>query len=98
VHEAFEARFEAVRARYHRGLEWALGHRAITAAGLLVFFAGSGVLLPFIGEDYFPPVDAGQMRLHVRAPAGTRLEETGQLFSQIEQSIRQVIPAREVAL
>src|SRR5204863_7127995 len=52
----------------------------------------------FVGQDFFPPVDAGQMRLHVRAPAGTRLEETARLFSDLEETVRQVIPAREVGL
>jgi multidrug efflux pump subunit AcrB len=61
-----------------------------------VFFGGSLVL--FVGQDFFPQVDAGQFRLHVRAPAGTRIEETERLFSQVEDVIRRTIPARELSL
>ena len=59
---------------------------------------GSVCLLPFIGQDFFPTVDAGQFRLHVRAPAGTRIEETERLFNQVESAIRQTIPAKELDL
>src|SRR5262249_13891915 len=90
---------ERVREHYHQALAWALGHRAVTAGGLLLFFVGSAfVLLPLIGEDFFPAIDAGQMQLHVRAPAGLRLEESARLFSRIDGTIRQLIPARELAL
>jgi multidrug efflux pump subunit AcrB len=98
VHKKFEARFEAVRERYRGALEWGLTHRALAGGILLLFFGVSACLLPFIGEDFFPAVDAGQMRLHVRAPAGTRLEETAPLFGKIEDTIREVIPARDIAL
>jgi multidrug efflux pump subunit AcrB len=98
VHKKFEARFEAVRERYRGALEWVLQHRALAGGVLLLFFGVSACLLPFIGQDFFPAVDAGQMRLHVRAPAGTRIEETAPLFSEIEDTIREVIPAREIAL
>jgi multidrug efflux pump subunit AcrB len=98
IHEWFEVRFESVRDVYRRLLEWVLYHRVIAGGALLVFFTGSLCLLPFIGQDFFPDVDAGQLRLHVRVPTGTRLEETGRRFSQIENSIRQVIPQDEVAL
>ena len=60
--------------------------------------AGSALLVPFVGQDFFPSVDAGQIRLHVRAPAGTRLEETEQLVSSIERSIRRTLPRGDVAL
>ena len=68
------------------------GRSAIAAAtvGMFgLFFVGSFVLLPFIGQDFFPTVDAGQFRLHVRAPAGTRIEETERLFNDVENVIRQ---------
>jgi len=98
VHEKFDARFEALRERYRGALDWALSHRALAGLALALFFGVSACLLPFIGQDFFPAVDAGQMRLHVRAPLGTRLEETARLFSEIEATIRQVIPPRETAL
>ena len=65
-------------------------------AGFAVFVAGSLCLAPFIGRDFFPTVDSGQMRLHARAPAGTRIEETESVFAAIEREIRQVIPPREI--
>ena len=58
--------------------------------------AGSLCLAPLIGRDFFPTVDSGQMRLHARAPAGTRIEKTEQIFAEIEDEIRQVIPPREI--
>lgn len=98
LHEALEVRFEAMRERYRGTLDWVLSHRAITAGGFLLFFGLSALLFPLIGQDFFPPVDAGQLRLHVRVPPGTRLEETGRIFSQIEESIRAIIPPRETEL
>jgi multidrug efflux pump subunit AcrB len=98
IHELFERYFDKLRDAYHHLLEWTLHHRAITVAVLLVFIVGSGFLLPSIGQDFFPNVDAGQLRLHVRVPPGTRLESTGQRFTQIENTIRQVIPAYDTAL
>ena len=98
IHEAFEKRFERLRNIYESLLVWTLGHRAITVLILLAFFGASALLLPSIGEDFFPKVDAGQMRLHVRVPPGTRLEETGRRFSLIEASIRKVIPTEETDL
>lgn len=98
VHERFEKHFDKLRDIYHGMLVRALDHRPFTCLLLFCFFIGSAILLPFIGEDFFPKVDAGQMRLHVRVPPGTRLEETGKKFSAIEATIRQVIPARETDL
>ena len=98
VHTFFEHRFEAGREVYRRLLEWTLHHRALTVAGLALFFGLSACLLPFVGQDFFPSVDSGQMRLHVRVPPGTRLEETGKRFSQIEDTIKQILPPKEVAL
>ena len=96
VHEKFNAVFERLRDSYTGLLEWALRHRMITAALFGLFFAGSFLLLPMIGQDFFPSVDAGQFRLHVRAPAGTRIEETERLFHAVENEIRHVIPAKEL--
>ncbi len=96
VHTGFERRFEAGRERYKGALDWALDHGGWVAGLFAVFVLVSLVLVPFIGRDFFPYVDSGQMRLHVRAPTGTRIEETEQIFAAIEASIRQKIPAEEL--
>ena len=75
IHHAFNRRFEQLRSAYTKLLAWTLHHRAVTVAGLLLFALGSLALAPRIGRDFFPEVDAGQFRLHVRAPSGTRIEE-----------------------
>jgi len=94
-HYAFNRQFERFRASYVGLLSWALAHRGITVAALLGFALCSLALAPRIGEDFFPTVDAGQFRLHVRAPSGTRIEQTERLFGQVEDVIRQVVPAQE---
>jgi multidrug efflux pump subunit AcrB len=98
VHERFERHFEALRDTYRHILDWSLHNRALTCAILVAFFLGSCMLMPFIGEDFFPKVDAGQMRLHVRVPPGTRLEQTARKFSEIEGSVRRIVPRKELAL
>jgi CzcA family heavy metal efflux pump len=98
MHHGFNLMFERLRENYRRSLEWALGRRRTVIAGFLVFCLGSFALLPFIGEDFFPSVDAGQFRLHVRAPAGTRLEETERLFGQVEEAIRRIVPREELGM
>jgi multidrug efflux pump subunit AcrB len=95
LHARFEHAFEALRQAYRGLLHWALTHRGLAAGAMLLFALGSFALLPVIGRDFFPTVDAGQIRLHVRAPAGTRIEETERIFGQIEGVIREVIPAGE---
>jgi multidrug efflux pump subunit AcrB len=98
VHQAFNRRFERFRSAYERLLGWALEHRWLTVGVLLGFALVSLVLAPRIGQDFFPAVDAGQIRLHVRAPAGTRIEETERIFGQVEDVIREVVPQRELDL
>jgi multidrug efflux pump subunit AcrB len=92
LHEAFNRGFERLRLAYHGLLDWALDHRLVTVAVLLGFALGSLGLYPWIGQDFFPTVDAGQFRLHVRAPAGTRVEQTERIFGQVENVIRAVVP------
>ena len=96
THFRFNAVFERVRNRYHRALTWALHHAAFTLTCFGIFIALTCLLIPFIGEDFFPQIDAGTFRLHVRAPAGTRLEQTEQIFVNVEQTIRDTIPASEL--
>jgi len=94
-HNAFNGAFERLRSAYEGLLDWVLDHRAATIVAMLGFAVGSLALAPRIGQDFFPAVDAGQLRLHVRAPAGTRIEETERLFGQVENVIREIIPERE---
>jgi multidrug efflux pump subunit AcrB len=96
VHYRFNRRFELMRASYTSLLHWCLDHRAPVLVGFSLFVVGSLSLMMFIGRDFFPTVDSGQMRLHARAPAGTRLEETEVYFSRIGDVIRQVIPPKEI--
>src|SRR5262245_43330098 len=91
VHYRFNRRFELMRASYTSLLHWCLDHRAPVLVGFSLFVVGSLSLMVFIGRDFFPTVESGQMRLHARAPAGTRLEETEVYFSRIGDVIRQVI-------
>ncbi|HEX4415414.1 MAG TPA: efflux RND transporter permease subunit, partial [Lacipirellulaceae bacterium] len=97
-HDAFNRGFDQLRNTYEEFLGWALAHRKLTVVAMLGFALGSIVLYPFIGRDFFPAVDAGQFRLHVRAPAGTRIEETERIFGQVEDVIRSVVPESERAL
>jgi multidrug efflux pump subunit AcrB len=97
-HHAFNRRFEQVRASYVGLLSWALSHRAATIGVMLAFALCSLALAPRLGEDFFPSVDAGQFRLHVRAPSGTRIEQTERIFGKVENVIREIVPASERAL
>ena len=96
IHVRFNRHFERFRARYTRALTWCLNHRKATATISLVCVLASAALVPFLGRDFFPLVDAGQFRLHVRAPSGMRIEETERIFTQVENVIREVIPADEL--
>src|SRR5438046_7142854 len=96
IHEKFNHLFEKLRARYVNGLRWCLEHRGVVFAGMGALLLVSFSLVPFLGRDFFPAVDAGQFRLHVRAPAGTRLESTQERFFQVGHAIRDVIPTNEL--
>ncbi len=98
VQRKFEAGFERVRKVYGKLLENCLHHRR---AFLLAFFAAClasvVILIPWLGQDFFPSVDAGSFKLHLRGPTGMRIENTAFLCDQVESSIRRQIPASEVA-
>src|SRR5205814_6417572 len=83
---------------YQGVLDWALAHRGVVVTALLGFAVCSLTLFPFVGRDFFPSVDAGQLRLHVRTPPGTRIEQTEVYFQQVEDYLRQVIPASELGV
>jgi multidrug efflux pump subunit AcrB len=93
---AFEARFAQLRQVYGSFLAWALAHKAATVAAFVAFVGVSLALLPFIGRDFFPSVDAGLIKLHARGPPGTRIEESERRFAATEDAIRKVIPPAEI--
>ena len=95
-HRVFNRVFEALRYRYMGLLDWSLRHRGRVLLAFTAFAGASLCLVMLIGEDFFPSVDSGQMRLHARGRAGTRIEETEARFAEIERDIRSVIPAREL--
>ena len=98
IQRRFEAAFERMRESYRNLLERCLEHRR---AFLLAFFAaclGSlAIIVPWLGQDFFPSVDAGSFKLHLRAPTGMRIEDTAFLCDEVESSIRHQIPGSEVA-
>jgi multidrug efflux pump subunit AcrB len=93
----FEVGFEQLRARYHASLAVAVAHRRIFVAGFLAFIGASLLLTPFLGRNFFPQVDGGEILLHVRAPVGMRIEETAGVFAEVEREIRKTIPPSQVA-
>ncbi|CAN5400903.1 efflux RND transporter permease subunit [soil metagenome] len=96
VYRAFDARFERVRAGYTIALSELLTKRRVFTLVFLGFCLLSCLLYPVLGRDFFPTVDAGQIRLHMRAPTGTRIEETARLADQVENVIREIIPAEQL--
>jgi len=98
ISDAFEVGFSRLTQAYAGLLAWALGHAGAVIAVFVAFAIASLALYPFVGRDFFPTVDAGQLRLHVRTPAGTRIEETERYFQRVEDYIRQIIPAGELGV
>jgi multidrug efflux pump subunit AcrB len=94
--DSFEAGFHRLTGAYEGMLDWGLAHGRALIAVFLGFALASLCLYPFVGRDFFPTVDAGQLRLHVRTPPGTRIEQTEVYFQQVEDYIREVIPADEL--
>jgi multidrug efflux pump subunit AcrB len=97
IQHVFERGFHHFRNSYRGLLEWALHHRRMFAAVFLALCLGSLLLISQLGQDFFPEVDGGQFRLHVRARSGTRIEETVRLVERIEKRIREVVPKDEIA-
>jgi multidrug efflux pump subunit AcrB len=96
-HRAFERGFSGIRDNYHGFLERCMRHQKFFMLVFLAACIASGGLLPFVGRDFFPTVDAGQFKLHVRAKTGTRIEEMARLCDLVESEIRETIPASEIA-
>src|SRR4051812_37237101 len=96
MYKAFDQQFEHVRHAYTLALSVMLAHRRVFASLFLAFCALSCVLYPFLGRDFFPSVDAGQIRLHMRAPTGTRIEETARIADAVEAAIREIVPSADL--
>jgi multidrug efflux pump subunit AcrB len=93
----FERRFAQIREGYRGVLAMALQRRRVFVPAFLAVVLASFLLLPALGSNFFPSVDSGAMTLHVRAPVGTRIEDTAALFDHVEQAIRQTIPPKQLA-
>ena len=94
-HAGFERGFERFRQGYVRVLAMLLERRFIVPAAAVLMLALGGAMLTVVGRDFFPAIDGGQIKLHVRVPAGTRIEATELIFQQVEDKIRAMIPARD---
>jgi CzcA family heavy metal efflux pump len=93
---AFERGFENLRNSYHSLLEGVVRHRRVFIPAFLLTCLAVFLLIPWLGQDFFPSTDSGQFILHLRAKSGTRIEETAKLSDQVETSIRRAIPEREL--
>src|SRR5579863_1879965 len=93
---AFEARFERIRGGYRDLLSLAMQRRPVFVIGFLGFVAASFLLVPFLGRNFFPSVDAGSILMHVRTQIGTRVEESANQFAEVQKAIRRIIPPGEI--
>ena len=98
IHGEFNVQFDRFRTMYLNGLRWCLDAPWAIVGIAAFYLATAMVVLPFVGRDFFPVVDAGQFRLHVKAPSGTRIEQTEKVFSAVEAEIRKVVPSGDIAL
>ena len=96
MQQNFERGFERFREGYRRMLEISIRHRKLFVACFFPACLLSFGLLPFVGQDFFPSVDSGELKFHLRAPIGTRIEETADLCSQVDDDIRKLIPREEL--
>jgi CzcA family heavy metal efflux pump len=98
IHGRFNEGYGWVQSRYRRALESVLHNRRTSLVSAMLLMSTAFLLLPFVGRDFFPSVDAGQIKLHIRARPGTRIETTKVLFSEVEAEIRKTIPPSETEL
>jgi multidrug efflux pump subunit AcrB len=96
VHQKFESGFNGMREGYRNVVAYCVGRGGATASFFLALMVCSLLLFPHLGRDFFPSVDAGQMRLHVRAPPASRLEETQRYFAEVEGAIRQIVGQNQI--
>lgn len=97
-HVKFSKSFRRFRSFYGGALQWFLDHRVVTLIVFSLIFISAFLVFPFVGEDFFPTVDASQLRLHIRAATGTRIEVTAEIFQQVEDEIKQVIHVEDLAM
>jgi multidrug efflux pump subunit AcrB len=95
ISAVFERGFENMRASYVELLQSLLAHRVVIPVVIVAILGLAGLMFSLVGRDFFPLIDGGQIQLHVRAPAATRVEATEALFQQVEDKIREIIPANE---
>jgi multidrug efflux pump subunit AcrB len=98
VHLAFERGFQRFREGYRTAVAWTLAQARVTVLVFIGIMLISLPLFPLLGRDFFPEVDAGEMRLHVRAPPGTRLESTQQYFAQVEAAVRRLVGNGQISV
>jgi multidrug efflux pump subunit AcrB len=91
IHRGFNHGFDRFRESYRNAVAWAVSKPVTTIAFFILLMGASLLLFPLLGQDFFPQVDAGQMRLHVRAPPGTRIEQTQAYFAEVENAIRRIV-------
>jgi multidrug efflux pump subunit AcrB len=96
LQRGFERRFERFRQGYRELLALALSARPVFIIGFLAFVVGSFALIPYLGRDFFPSVDAGQILMHARVQVGTRVEESANKFAELQKAIRQIIPPEDL--
>jgi multidrug efflux pump subunit AcrB len=96
IHRGFEHGFHRFRDGYRNAVSWSLSQPVATIAFFILLMAVSMLLFPMLGRDFFPDVDAGQMRLHVRSPPGTRLEQTQENFARVEGAIRNIVGGDQI--
>lgn len=94
--QGFEARFERFRGAYKNLLTLAVNHSRLFMAGFMAVVLLSFLLVPLLGQNFFPAVDSGQILMHARVPVGTRIEDTANRFANIQAAIKQIIPADEI--
>ena len=97
-HQKFERGFDRFAEKYKDALEWTLDHRAVTLVAFAVMCLCSMALIPVVGRDFFPYVDSGQMEFHVRPPVGTRIETAIQVFRQVNDEVRRMIPPEQLQM
>jgi multidrug efflux pump subunit AcrB len=98
IHLSFDRGFEQFRESYRNSLAYALSEARITVIAFIGLMVVSLLLFPMLGRDFFPQVDAGEMRLHVRAPPGTRIETTQEYFALVEAAIRQLVGQQQISV
>jgi len=98
INDRFNAGYLWVQDRYSRSLQTLLQNRTPAILASIALMSTAFLLVPFVGRDFFPSVDAGQIKLHIRTPPGTRIENTKVKFSQVEEQIRRTIPPAETEL